>query len=105
MLPQFILVTGLWIAPARDVRQSCPRKTITNPPFRRSEQCVIRHLDVAREGVAILARTTFIESVGRNCNLFNSVPSSRFAQFTERVPMVKGRRNRKASTGRAAACS
>ena len=54
----------------------------------------MRHLDVAREGVAILVRTTFIESVGRNCNLFNSVPSSRFVQFTERVPMVKvnGRR-------------
>jgi hypothetical protein len=71
---------------------------ITNPPFRLSEQFVIRALEVAREGVAILARTTFIESVGRYCNLFEPVPPSRFAQFTERVPMVRGRLDRKAST-------
>jgi hypothetical protein len=71
---------------------------ITNPPLRHSEQFVIRALDVAREGVAILARTTFIESVGRYRNLFDPVPPSRFAQFTERVPMVRGRLDRKAST-------
>jgi hypothetical protein len=65
MLPQFILVTGLWIAPARDVRQSCPRKMITNPPFRLSERFVIRALEVARARITILARTVFIKSVGR----------------------------------------
>jgi hypothetical protein len=71
---------------------------ITNPPFRLSEQFVHQALDVAREGVAILARTVFIESVGRYRNIFGPVPPSKFAQFTERVPMIKSRLDRKAST-------
>ncbi len=71
---------------------------ITNPPFRLSEQFVHRSLKIAREGVAILARTVFIESVGRYHNLFQQNPPTKFAQFTERVPMVKGRVDRKATT-------
>lgn len=71
---------------------------ITNPPFRLAEEFVIRSLFVARRGVAILARTVFIESVGRYRNLFLRHPPWRFAQFTERVPMVKGRVDRKATT-------
>ena len=55
-------------------------------------------LDVAKEGVAILARTVFIESVGRYHSLFRRMPPSKFAPFTERVAMVKGRLDRKAST-------
>ena len=71
---------------------------ITNPPFRLSEEFAIRALKIAREGVAILARTGFIESVGRYRNLFEKTPPTKFAQFTERVPMVKGRLDRKAVT-------
>lgn len=71
---------------------------ITNPPFRLGEQFVLRSLKVARMGVAILARTVFIESVGRYENVFRITPPTKFAQFTERVPMVKGRLDRKAST-------
>lgn len=71
---------------------------ITNPPFKLAEEFVQRSLIVARKGVAILARTVFIESVGRYRNLFLETPPCRFAQFTERVPMVKGRLDRKAST-------
>jgi hypothetical protein len=71
---------------------------ITNPPFNLAEEFVHRSLIVARCGVAILARTVFIESVGRHRNLFEITPPIRFAQFTERVPMVKGRLDRKAST-------
>jgi hypothetical protein len=71
---------------------------ITNPPFRLAEEFVHRSLVVARRGVAILARTVFIESVGRYRNLFENSPPIRVAQFTERVPMVKGRLDRKAST-------
>ena len=33
----------------------------------------------------------FIESVGRYDRLFQKHPPAKFAQFTERVPMVKGR--------------
>lgn len=71
---------------------------ITNPPFRLSEEFVLRSLKIAREGVAILARTVFIESIGRYYNLFQNTPPTKFAQFSERVPMVKGRVDRKATT-------
>jgi len=71
---------------------------ITNPPFRLSEEFVIRALSVARIGVAILARTVFLESVGRYERIFRDNPPTKFAQFTERVPMVKGRLDRKATT-------
>jgi hypothetical protein len=71
---------------------------ITNPPFRRAEEFVDRALVVARCGVAILARTVFLESVGRYEGIFQDRPPSVFAQFSERVPMVKGRIDRKAST-------
>ncbi|RVD21164.1 SAM-dependent methyltransferase [Mesorhizobium sp. M4B.F.Ca.ET.017.02.2.1] len=71
---------------------------ITNPPFRLAEEFVDRALTVARMGVAMLARTVFLESVGRYEDLFSSRPPSKFAQFAERVPMVKGRLDRKATT-------
>ena len=71
---------------------------ITNPPFRLGEDFISRSMKIARHGVAMLTRTVFIESVGRYERLFKSNPPSRFAQFTERVPMVKGRVDKKAST-------
>jgi hypothetical protein len=71
---------------------------ITNPPFRLAEEFVERALVVARTGVAILARTVFLESVGRYENIFSKRPPSIFAQFSERVPMVRGRVDPKAST-------
>jgi hypothetical protein len=71
---------------------------ITNPPFRLGEEFITRSMKIARRGVAMLTRTVFIESVGRYERLFKSNPPSRFAQFTERVPMVKGRVDKKAST-------
>ena len=71
---------------------------ITNPPFRLAEEFVLRSFDVARLGVAMLVRTVFLESVGRYNRLFRNSPPSEFAQFVERVPMVKGRLDGKAST-------
>ncbi len=71
---------------------------ITNPPFRLGEEFISRSMDIARCGVAMLTRTVFIESVGRYERLFKNNPPSQFAQFTERVPMVKGRVDKKAST-------
>jgi hypothetical protein len=71
---------------------------ITNPPFRLAEDFVQRSLMVARRGVAILARTVFIESVGRYRTIFETNTSTKFAQYTERVPMVRGRLDRRAST-------
>jgi hypothetical protein len=71
---------------------------ITNPPFRLAEEFVLRALRVARRGVAILARTVFLESAGRYEAIFVENPPSKFAQFVERVPMIKGRLDAKAST-------
>ena len=71
---------------------------ITNPPFRLAEEFVLRSLIVARRGVAILARTVFLESCGRYVDIFEKTPPTVFAQFVERVPMVKGRLDIKATT-------
>ena len=48
---------------------------ITNPPFRLAEEFVIRSLEIARRGVAILARSVFLESVGRYQGIFRDAPS------------------------------
>lgn len=71
---------------------------VTNPPFRLAEEFVLRSLSIARCGVAILARTVFLESVGRHQAIFSDYPPTIFAQFVERVPMVKGRLDPKATT-------
>lgn len=71
---------------------------VTNPPFRLAEEFVERSMFVARKGVAILARTVFLESIGRYEGIFARNPPTKFAQFSERVPMVKGRVDAKAST-------
>jgi hypothetical protein len=71
---------------------------ITNPPFNLAEDFIIRSMKIARRGVAMLTRTVFIESVGRYMRLFKASRPSQVAQFVERVPMVEGRLDRKAST-------
>ena len=70
---------------------------ITNPPFRLGEQFVRRALQIAKTGVAMLVRTAFLESADRY-RLYQDHQPAIVAQFVERVPMVKGRLNRKAST-------
>jgi hypothetical protein len=71
---------------------------ITNPPFRLAEQFIQQAHRHARRGIAMLVRTSFLESVGRYNNIFKINPPSQVAQFVERVPMVKGRYDPKAVT-------
>ena len=71
---------------------------ITNPPFKIAKEFVLKALDLSSFGVAMLARTVFLESVGRYNDLFKQKPPNFFAQFVERVPMVKGRLDKNAST-------
>lgn len=71
---------------------------ITNPPFRLAEVFLANALAQARVGVALLVRSVFIESVGRYDRIFRANPPTYFAQFSERVPMVKGRLDKDAST-------
>lgn len=71
---------------------------ITNPPFKLAEKFILKGLEVASVGVAMLTRTVFLESIGRYERLFEKTPPTIVAQFCERVPMVKGRLDAKAST-------
>jgi len=63
---------------------------ITNPPFRLGEEFVRRAMVLAKVGVAMLARTSFIESAARY-PLFTGGAFYAFCPFASRVPMVKGR--------------
>ena len=71
---------------------------VTNPPFRLAEKFIQQAHRHARRGVAMLVRTSFLESVGRYNNIFKVNPPTEVAQFVERVPMVKGRYDPKAVT-------
>ncbi len=71
---------------------------ITNPPFRLAEQFAFRAFECAYDGVALLVRTQFLESIGRYNRLFSTHAPDIIAQFSERVPMVKGRCDPRAST-------
>lgn len=71
---------------------------ITNPPFKLAEQFIRHALTFARKGVAMLVRSAFMEGVGRYQRLFKDNPPTIIYQFVERVPMVKGRYDIKAST-------
>jgi len=71
---------------------------VTNPPFRLAEKFIQQAHRHARRGVAMLVRTSFLESIGRYENIFKDNPPSQVAQFVERVPMVKGRYDPKAVT-------
>lgn len=71
---------------------------ITNPPFKAAISFTLRALELAEVGVAMLARTQWLESKSRYELLFKSRPPTIFAPFVERVPMVKGRWDPDAST-------
>lgn len=75
-----------------------PDWIVTNPPFRLAEEFARRSLDLARTGTAMLVRTGFIEGAGRYRRLFEHRPPSCVAQFVERVPILRGRVDPKAST-------
>lgn len=74
---------------------------ITNPPFRMAEQFIKKANHRATVGVAMLVRVAFLESVGRYHGIFLHTPPSIIAQFSERVPMFKGRLDAKGSTATA----
>ena len=71
---------------------------ITNPPFNLAEQFIIKARTMCRHGVAMLVRTQFLETVGRYNRLFKSDPPNITAIFVERVPMLKGRVSKTATT-------
>lgn len=64
---------------------------ITNPPFRLAEDFIFRGLEVARKGIAVIVRTSFMEGVRRYNGIFKDSPPTYVAQYAERVPMHKAR--------------
>lgn len=64
---------------------------ITNPPFRLAEQFARQALTQATCGVAMFVRTAFLEGVGRYERLFAQNRPTLILQFTERVPIHKGK--------------
>jgi hypothetical protein len=74
---------------------------ITNPPFKLAEQFVDTALDRAKTGVAVLVRSAFLEGIGRYHKLFMYRAPAVIMQFTERVPIVKGRVDEDSTTATA----
>lgn len=71
---------------------------ITNPPFRLAKEFAWTALRRARIGVALLVRTGFLEGGDRYRSLYQAQRPNFVFQFVERLPMVKGRCDRTAST-------
>lgn len=71
---------------------------ITNPPFNLAEDFILRALSVASVGVAMFVRSSFLEGKVRYEKLFKPHPPTYVAQFSVRVPLVKGRVDPKAVT-------
>jgi len=74
---------------------------ITNPPFRLGVQFINAAKSCARIGIAMLVRTAFLESVDRYFHIFRDGPPAIIAQFVERVPMLRGRVSKEATTATA----
>jgi len=71
---------------------------VTNPPFRLAAEFALTALRLAKVGVALLVRTSFLEGGERYAALFRDQAPSDVLQFCERVPMFKGRLDPKGST-------
>lgn len=64
---------------------------VTNPPFNQGPDFVLRALQLARRGVAMLVRMQFLEGERRLERLFSKHRPAAVFQFAERVPMHRGR--------------
>lgn len=87
-----------------DFFSSAPTVTdwiISNPPFNRAEEFVLKALKMTRVGVAVFTRLTFLESVGRYNRLFKDAGPSYVLPFSERVPIHKGKLTKDGSTATA----
>jgi hypothetical protein len=81
-----------------DIPTRCTDWVITNFPFSAGHKFILKALSAARVGVAVLARTVFVESGERWEQLFKPLPPNVVAPFVERVPLLKGRLSERATT-------
>ncbi len=81
--------------PVRDFLFPIPMRpvdwTFMNPPFRLAESFIERALETSRAGVVVICRNAFLEGERRYESLFSRTPPATVLQFSERVPMLKGR--------------
>ena len=77
---------GSDVAPSRAVDW-----VVTNPPFNLAGAFFDRADREAREGIALLLRTSWLEGAKRYRTIFRNRAPTTVAVFSERVPMVAGR--------------
>lgn len=63
---------------------------VTNPPYKIAEQFVRGSLLQAREGVAMLMQTAFLESIGRGEGLFAETPPAHIILNSRRMKLING---------------
>lgn len=71
---------------------------ITNPPFNLALEFVKRAVDIADYGVAMFVRASWLEGKQRYEELFQPHPPAFVCPYVERVPIVRGRLDKKAAT-------
>jgi hypothetical protein len=74
-------------------RSSASESGLYTAAYRIIRDFALRAISIARGGVALLVRSAWSEGGDRYRDLFSKHPPALIAQFAERVPMVKGRRN------------
>jgi hypothetical protein len=74
---------------------------ISNPPFSLCEDFIHVGMRTARIGVSMITRSTFTEGGSRFERLWSKYRAPIILQFSERVPMLKGRMDGKASSATA----
>jgi hypothetical protein len=89
---------GSFVGEGSDTLSGNAHWIITNPPFNLAAEFAIRAYSQAVVGVALLTRTAWLESSKRHNELFSVWQPSIVGLFVERVPMIKGRWDPKAST-------
>lgn len=69
--------------------------TVMNPPFRLAVDFIKRARETSRKGVIVICRTAFLDGEERAETLFLPHRPTMVLQFSERVPMLRGRLVRK----------
>lgn len=64
---------------------------LTNPPYKFANQFVLKGLDEATIGVAVLLRTIWLESTSRHDRLFKPNPPTTVAVFSRRMQAAHGK--------------
>lgn len=75
-----------------------PDWIITNPPFNKALEFVLRAISFANQGVAVIVRSQFSETIERYNELFHPLRPSLILQSVERIPMHRGRLLKNGST-------